>query len=130
MKVMLMIVVVIGGCAILFGAGHMVRRRGRLEEDEIESVHQPHIRVLRTREELQEALARAAEAERGIAEVVTARADRYEASIRPRPAPISKAAEPLPINKSTDATPAEAKAAEPLPINRATGATPAGRRSA
>jgi hypothetical protein len=129
MKVLSM-VVVLGASTVLFGVGPLVRRRGRHEEKEIESVRSPHIRVLRTDEEVLAALARAAQGERAIAEVARARADRYEASLRPRPSAVRGDGNRRPVETSAAAVPARARIAESLAVDSGTGVPPADRWSA
>lgn len=89
-------------CAALFGVVQAVRRRAEVDEQPTECLGRPYVRILRSPQELQNALALAAEAERGVAEVVIARADRYEASIKPSRSVAALTAGEFPIDTSVD----------------------------
>jgi hypothetical protein len=108
---LMVIVGLVGLGAALFGVGHVVRGCARVEEEPADGPRHPYIHILRSPQELQHALSRAAEAERGIAEVVTARANRYEASLRPRRAPVTPSAGAVLIGRTTDTTPAHRRSA-------------------
>jgi hypothetical protein len=79
-------VVIIGTVSFLGLVRYLMsRRRGRqcIETPPMRSRSSVHI--LRSRDELRDALSRAAHTERGIADTVRVRADRYEALVVPAP---------------------------------------------
>lgn len=68
---------------LVVARGRRARRTVTEAVDDEQGAPMSNVRVLTTETDLHEALLRAAQAERGIAEAVKARADRYEASIVP-----------------------------------------------